>query len=73
MPFQSYGAIYLTGLCEIGRRSYLAWQWLKADQPLWWYLVRTVLLSLYGTVATWQMNLFSKTGGTCQLVSITLA
>ena len=54
------GLYFLAGLCESGG-GYLLWQWLKADRPLWTGLLGSVLLVLYGWVATWQTTSFGKT------------
>ena len=50
----------LAGLCEIGG-GYLVWQWLRNGRPAWWGIVGSLLLVLYGIVATWQSTSFGKT------------
>ena len=51
---------FLAGLCEIGG-GYLVWQWLRNGRPTWWGIVGSLLLVLYGIVATWQPTSFGKT------------
>lgn len=50
----------LAGLCEIGG-GYLVWQWLRNGRPMWWGIVGSLLLVVYGVVATWQPTSFGKT------------
>lgn len=49
----------LAGLCEIGG-GYLVWLWLKEDKPWWYGLLGSLILVLYGIVATWQISTFGR-------------
>jgi small multidrug resistance family-3 protein len=66
----------LAGLCEIGG-GYLVWQWLRNGRPAWWGLVGSLVLVLYGVIATWQPTSFGKTyvvyGGVFIVMSIAWA
>jgi small multidrug resistance family-3 protein len=49
----------LAGLCEIGG-GYLVWLWLKEEKPLWYGILGTIILGLYGYVMTFQPSSFGK-------------
>jgi small multidrug resistance family-3 protein len=49
----------LAGLCEIGG-GYLVWLWLKEDKPVWYGILGTFVLALYGYVMTLQPSSFGK-------------
>lgn len=57
---KALGLFIFAGLFEIGG-GYLVWQWLRSGKPLWWGVLGSVLLVLYGIVATWQVTSFGKT------------
>jgi small multidrug resistance family-3 protein len=50
----------LAGFCEIGG-CYLIWLWLKQDKPVWYGLLGSAILAVYGVVATFQPSNFART------------
>lgn len=50
---------FLAGLCEIGG-GYLVWLWLREDKPLWYGILGSIILAMYGVVATWQIASFGR-------------
>jgi len=58
--FRSIGIFLLAGLCEIGG-GYLVWLWLKEEKPLWYGLIGSFVLAMYGVVATLQPSGFGRT------------
>lgn len=69
---KSLGVFILAGLCEIGG-GYLVWLWLKEDRPLWYGILGSLILALYGIVATWQTANFGRVYATYGGVFIVLA
>lgn len=64
MPIlQSLFYFFLAGLCEIGG-GYLVWLWLKEGRSLWYGILGSLILILYGVVATWQSTSFGRTYAT---------
>ena len=57
--FRSLTLFIIAGLCEIGG-GYLVWLWLKEDKPFWYGLVGSVILILYGVIATLQSASFGR-------------
>ena len=51
------------GLCEIGG-GYLVWLWLRQGKPLWYGLLGSIILILYGIIATFQIANFARTYAT---------
>lgn len=49
----------LAGLCEIGG-GYLVWIWLREDKSVWFALIGSVLLILYGVIPTLQPANFGR-------------
>jgi small multidrug resistance family-3 protein len=49
----------LAGLCEIGG-GYLVWLCLKEEKPVWYGILGTFVLALYGYVMTLQPSSFGK-------------
>jgi small multidrug resistance family-3 protein len=43
----------LAGLAEIGG-GYLVWLWLRESKPLWYGIIGSVILILYGIIPTLQ-------------------
>ncbi|HEV8080528.1 MAG TPA: YnfA family protein [Chitinophagaceae bacterium] len=56
---KSLSIFLLTGLCEIGG-GYLVWLWLKEGKPFWYGLLGSLILVLYGVVATLQASNFAR-------------
>lgn len=74
MPIlQSFAYFFLAGLCEIGG-GYLVWLWIKEERAWWYGLLGSLILILYGVVATWQSTGFGRTyatyGGIFVIMSI---
>ncbi|QLE56689.1 YnfA family protein [Nostoc sp. TCL26-01] len=57
---KSLGYFCLAGLCEIGG-GYLIWLWLREGKSIWLGLVGSLLLTVYGFVATQQPSNFGRT------------
>lgn len=55
----SIALFILAGLCEIGG-GYLVWLWLREGKPWWVALIGSIILVLYGVVATWQPANFGR-------------
>ena len=70
---QSLAYFFLAGLCEIGG-GYLVWLSIKEGKPWWYGLLGSLILILYGVVATWQSTGFGRTyatyGGIFVIMSI---
>ena len=49
----------LAGLCEIGG-GYLVWLWVKQGKPIWYAVAGSLILILYGFVATLQPANFAR-------------
>ncbi|QHV01181.1 YnfA family protein [Synechocystis sp. CACIAM 05] len=49
----------MAGLCEIGG-GYLVWLWIREGKSVWLALVRAILLTVYGFVATLQPANFGR-------------
>ena len=49
----------LAGLCEIGG-GYLVWLWLREQKPVWYGILGSIILFLYGVVATMQSANFGR-------------
>ena len=47
------------GLCEIGG-GYLVWLWLRENKPWWFGAIGSIVIILYGVVATLQPANFSR-------------
>ena len=62
----------LAGLAEIGG-GYLVWQWLKLGKPFWCGIAGSLILVLYGVIATWQPAGFSKVYATYGGVFVVLS
>ena len=62
----------LAGFCEIGG-GYMMWLWLKLDKPLWYGIAGTLILALYGVVATWQTATFGRVYATYGGIFIVMA
>ncbi|WP_251960925.1 YnfA family protein [Nostoc commune] len=64
---------FLAGLCEIGG-GYLVWLWLREGKSMWLALGGSVLLTVYGFIATQQPTNFGRTyaayGGIFIILSI---
>lgn len=56
---QSILFFVLAGICEIGG-GYLIWLWMKEQKPLWYALIGSSILMLYGVVATLQPATFGR-------------
>lgn len=56
---KSIGIFLLAGLCEIGG-GYLVWLWLREDKPIWYGILGSFILVLYGIVATLQPANFAR-------------
>lgn len=61
--FKTYIIFIIAGLCEIGG-GYLVWLWLREGKSNWYGLAGSIILILYGVVATWQTANFAKTYAT---------
>ncbi|HEX8377476.1 MAG TPA: YnfA family protein [Pedobacter sp.] len=48
-----------TGLFEIVG-GYLIWLWLKEDKPIWYGVLGSIILTLYGVLATWKTASFGR-------------
>jgi small multidrug resistance family-3 protein len=60
MPiFKSLFYFVLAGICEIGG-GYLVWLWLREGKSLWLGLGGSILLTVYGFVATQQPSNFGR-------------
>lgn len=63
----------VAGLCEIGG-GYMVWLWLKENKPAWYGAVGSLILILYGLVATYQPVSFGRAyatyGGVFVIMSI---
>lgn len=59
MLLKSILIFILAGFCEIGG-GYLIWLWLKEGKPLWYGIAGTVIMALYGIVATLQTSSFGR-------------
>ncbi len=55
----SISIFVLAGLCEIGG-GYLVWLWLREHKPLWYGILGSAILILYGIVATLQPANFGR-------------
>lgn len=60
MVIKSLILFLLAGLCEIGG-GYLVWLWLKEGKPLWYSIIGTAVLVLYGVVVTLHPANFART------------
>ena len=49
----------VAGLCEIGG-GYLVWLWLKENRPTYYGVIGSLILILYGVVATYQPAGFGR-------------
>jgi small multidrug resistance family-3 protein len=49
----------LAGICEIGG-GYLVWLWVKQGKPAWYAIAGSVVLIMYGFVATLQPANFAR-------------
>ncbi|MGH9989834.1 MAG: YnfA family protein [Nitrososphaera sp.] len=49
----------LAGICEIGG-GYLVWLWVKEGKPGWYAVAGSIVLVLYGFVATLQTQNFAR-------------
>jgi len=49
----------LAGLCEIGG-GYLVWLWLRKGKNIWFALIGSVVLILYGIIPTLQSANFGR-------------
>jgi small multidrug resistance family-3 protein len=56
---QSVLLFVLAGVCEIGG-GYLVWLWMKEQKPIWYALIGSLILMLYGIVATLQPATFGR-------------
>jgi len=56
---QSILLFVLAGICEIGG-GYLVWLWIKEQKPLWYALIGSFILILYGVIATLQPATFGR-------------
>jgi small multidrug resistance family-3 protein len=56
---KSLGYFLLAGLCEIGG-GYLVWLWLREGKSIWLALGGSLLLTVYGFVATQQPSNFGR-------------
>lgn len=56
---KTYLIFILAGICEIGG-GYLIWLWLREGKSFWYGLTGSLILILYGIVATWQTSNFAK-------------
>ncbi len=56
---KTYLVFIIAGLCEIGG-GYLVWLWLKEGRSFWYGVSGSVILVLYGVVATFQEASFAK-------------
>jgi len=63
----------IAGLCEIGG-GYMVWLWLKENKPAWYGIIGSLILILYGIVATYQPVSFGRAyatyGGVFVIMSI---
>lgn len=70
---KSFLFFVLSGLCEIGG-GYLVWQWVREGRSGWLALAGSVLLTVYGFVATQQPAQFGRAyaayGGVFIILSI---
>jgi len=57
--FKSIALFILAAFCEIGG-GYLIWLWLKENKPFYYGILGTVILALYGIVATLQTSNFAR-------------
>ena len=49
----------LAGLCEIGG-GYLVWLWLRENKSIWFAVIGSIVLILYGIVPTFQPAHFGR-------------
>src|SRR6185437_3058664 len=57
--FKSLLLFIIAAICEIGG-GYLIWLWLKENKPVWYGLIGTFILALYGVVAALQTASFGR-------------
>lgn len=59
MVIKSILIFILAGLCEIGG-GYLIWQTIREGKPVWYAIIGSLIMILYGLVATLQASDFAK-------------
>jgi len=69
---KSLSIFVLAGLCEIGG-GYLVWLWLKENKPMWYGVIGSIILIMYGIVATWQTANFGRVYATYGGIFIIMA
>lgn len=63
MLIKSLSIFFLAGLCEIGG-GYLVWLWLREGKTFWYGLAGSIILVMYGVIATLQSASFARTYAT---------
>ncbi|MFC5648027.1 YnfA family protein [Paenibacillus solisilvae] len=53
LEFEAWVVLLMAGLAEIGG-GYMVWLWLRESKPLWYGIVGSIILILYGTIPTLQ-------------------